>query len=636
MLAQLRRSNYEPRARRVDCEETLLAALALPTDLIVADASVPGLDARRLLQLVRERAPSVPVIIVSSTSGEEFAVELMQQGAADYVLKDRLSRLGPAVTRALDQRRARGDMRAADDSFRASEARLRLALDGGQMGLWEWNVRTGRAVWNAREYELLGLPTGTGDEPGERFFEYIHPDDVARVRRVAERSLASGEDFDTEMRVNRADGQMRWLVARGRVERDAQGRPAVMIGVNYDITERRRLEEQLRQSQKMDAIGQLAGGVAHDFNNLLTVILGYSELALAALLPAAGEAPAATEAPAAAEAREHVIAIRHAGERAAALTRHLLAFSRRQMLEPKVLDLNDVVAGAEKMLQRLIGEGIALATVLAPNLPKVRIDPGQIEQVILNLAFNARDAMPEGGRLFLETHLDECATRPPHDGAAPPPVQHVRLTVRDTGAGIPPEVKPRIFEPFFTTKAIGRGTGLGLATVYGIVQQSGGWIDVTSRSGAGATFDIYFPAIEIARSTPSPAAASSDVAGLETILLVEDDAAVRVLTRQALERQGYRILEAAGGRDALRVAEANAESIDLLITDVVMPELGGRELAEALIARRPALKVLFVSGYTEDGLLRQGIAQAKSAYLQKPFTLLALARRVREILGQRF
>jgi CheY-like chemotaxis protein len=338
---------------------------------------------------------------------------------------------------------------------------------------------------------------------------------------------------------------------------------------------------------------------------------------------------------AAKEARVHVAAIRDAGERAAALTRQLLAFSRKQLLEPKVLDLNDVVAGSEKILRRLIGEDVVLATVLDPALPKVRVDPSQIEQVILNLVVNARDAMPSGGHLYIETCVDVLAALPSNGHEETPSGPFVRLSVRDTGCGIPPEVKPRIFDPFFTTKGPGRGTGLGLATVYGIVKQSGGWIDVSSEVGAGTSFDVYLPTVEAEHGAGPAHRSSSSVEGRETILLVEDDAAVRVLTREALERFGYRVLEAEGGREALSVAAAHQGAIELLITDIVMPEVGGRELAESLVAQRNDLKVLYVSGYTEDTVLRHGIAEATSAFLQKPFTLLALAKRAREILDER-
>ena len=523
------------------------------------------------------------------------------------------------------------ERKAAEDALRASQRMLESVMNNIPQGVF-WKDRNSvylganRVALRAQGFQRQEQAIGKRDTdlPGlsaEEAAYYVQKDQEVMQSGVPQLGIIEPMTLP--------DGTTIWLETSKLPLHDADGNVVGVLGTWQDITERRRLEEQLRQAQKMDAIGQLAGGVAHDFNNLLTVILGYSELALAALSSTASETPSSTEA------RDHVAAIRDAGERASALTRHLLAFSRKQLLEPKVLDLNDVVAGSEKMLRRLIGEDIALATVLAPHLPKVRVDPGQIEQVILNLAVNARDAMPAGGRLYLETQLVECALRPDLGSAAPWAGQHVRLTVRDTGSGIPPEVKPRIFEPFFTTKATGRGTGLGLATVYGIIQQSGGWIEVTSEAGDGATFDIYLPAIEAAHSPGPLPETSSDAAGLETILLVEDDAAVRVLTRQALERYGYRILEAESGREALRLAESNAESIDLLITDVVMPELGGRELAETLVARRPKLKVLFVSGYTEDALLRQGIAQARSAYLQKPFTLLSLAKRAREILDQR-
>jgi PAS domain S-box-containing protein len=425
-----------------------------------------------------------------------------------------------------------------------------------------------------------------------------------------------------------ADGTTIWLETSKLPLHDSENRVIGVLGTWQDVTERRRLEEQLRQSQKMEAIGRLAGGVAHDFNNLLTVILGYSELALGAMN---GDD---------AEARDHVAAIRDAGERASALTRQLLAFSRKQLLEPKVLDLNEVISTSQQLLRRLIGEDIILATVLDPGLPRVKVDPGQIEQVILNLVVNARDAMPGGGRITIETRSADLPAAditgwPTKENGEPLPGHYVRLTVRDTGDGMTPEVQARVFEPFYTTKGPGRGTGLGLATVYGIIKQSDGWIDVASEVGAGTAFEVYLPAVDISAPLATGSPGSSGLqAGRETLLLVEDDSAVRVLTRAALEKCGYRVLEAAGGPEAVEIAEAHAGTIDLLISDVVMPEMSGRQLAETLVPRRRGMKVLLVSGYTEDAMVRHDIAEANSAFLQKPFTLAMLAKKAREVLDQ--
>jgi two-component system cell cycle sensor histidine kinase/response regulator CckA len=372
----------------------------------------------------------------------------------------------------------------------------------------------------------------------------------------------------------------------------------------------------------MEAIGRLAGGVAHDFNNLLSVISGHNELLDRALRP---DEPL----------RESVAEIGRAADRAAAVTRQLLAFSRRQVLEPKVLDLNAIVGDAEKMLRRLIGEDVGLATVLHARLNPVRADPGQMDQVILNLVLNARDAMPEGGTVMIETREAEWDAE---DAKAKPgvrPGRYVLLQVTDTGRGMTPEVQARLFEPFFTTKDEGMGTGLGLAVVHGIVQQSGGYLEVDSRPDVGTTFKIYLPAVEGFVERPPENARPELVQGSETVLLAEDEQPVRDITALLLETLGYRVLKASNGEEALRLAEASQEKIHLLMADVVMPGLSGRELAEVLRSRDPNLKVLFQSGYTDDAVLRYGIVHAEVAFLPKPFTLDVLARKVREVLDGR-
>jgi two-component system cell cycle sensor histidine kinase/response regulator CckA len=379
----------------------------------------------------------------------------------------------------------------------------------------------------------------------------------------------------------------------------------------------RRSEEQLRQAQKMEAVGQLAGGVAHDFNNLLTIINGYSEV----LQESQHSDPSM---------RGDLEQIRKAGERAAGLTRQLLAFSRKQILQPRVLDLNDLVAEVQRMLGRLIGEDIQLFTALAPALGRVKADPGQVEQILINLAVNARDAMPTGGKLFVETsdvEIDEsCA------GTSPelPPGRYARLAVRDTGCGMDSETLARIFEPFFTTKEPGKGTGLGLSTVYGI-----GHLRATSEPGRGAAFEVYLPVVEEEASTSNGEQARLPApGGTETILLVEDEEGVRTLTRQVLRSKGYTVLEAENGEEALRLIETNERAIDLLLTDVVMPHLGGRALAEAVTARYPEVDVLYMSGYTDDAVLRNGVQRSENDLIQKPFTMDALLYKVREVVDR--
>ncbi|HEX4612892.1 MAG TPA: PAS domain S-box protein, partial [Urbifossiella sp.] len=446
----------------------------------------------------------------------------------------------------------------------------------------------------------------------------IHPDDRAGLVPFAGRLLA-GEPAEAEYRIRTKGGGVRRLRDHCRpVRDDAAGRVVRLYGAVQDVTDRRRLEEQLRQSQKMEAIGQLAGGVAHDFNNLLTVINGYTELLLAGM-------------PAADPRRGQMAAVLEAGERAAALTGQLLAFSRKAIVAPQVLDLNDVVDSVGRMLRRLIGEDVVLATALSPGLDRVKADPGQVEQVLMNLAVNARDAMPTGGRLTVETANVVLRA----DGAGYPglgPGSYVRLSVSDTGCGMTEDVKARVFEPFFTTKGPGRGTGLGLATVYGIVMSYGGYVGVYSEVGVGTTFTVLLPAEAAAAAyrdeEPLPVAPR----GTETVLLVEDEDGVRQLARIALEARGYTVLVAPTGAAAVQLAAAHPGPIHLLLTDVVMPGMGGRQVADVVRGGRPGVKVLYVSGYTDDAVVRHGVLAAADAFLQKPYTPLTLTRKVRDVL----
>jgi len=393
-------------------------------------------------------------------------------------------------------------------------------------------------------------------------------------------------------------------------------------GILRDLTERNALEAQLRQSQKMEAFGQLAGGVAHDFNNLLTIIIGCSDM----LLPMIPRDELTYEL---------VADIRTAGDRAAALTQQLLAFSRRQLLEPKVVNLNETVAEVEKMLRRLIGEDVELASNLDPALQPVRVDPGQIEQVLVNLAVNARDAMPRGGQLTIKTRNvvwteEYCRT---HLGFMPG--RYVMISMTDTGCGMTPDVKRRVFEPFFTTKGAGKGTGLGLATVFGIVRQSGGQVNVYSEVDVGTSLQVYLPAVEQSGEF-EPARETSEAMrmGSETILVVEDEQAVRKIAKLALESHGYTVLEAASGAVALALVEKYPKPIHLVVSDVVMPGMSGRELSVELRKIRPDFRILFISGYTDDAVVRHGIVQAEEAFLQKPFSPSSLARKVREVLDR--
>jgi len=402
-----------------------------------------------------------------------------------------------------------------------------------------------------------------------------------------------------------------------------------IVVILSDITERKRaekekaaLQEELRQSQKMEAVGRLAGGIAHDFNNLLTVISGNCELSF---LQLKGRDPL----------KENIQEIKRAADRATSLTRQLLAFSRRQILEPKVLDLNTIIKDLDKMLRRVIGENIKLVTLLSDGLGTVRTDPGWMEQVIINLALNARDAMPSGGKLIIETTNVELGESYAQSHVAMKPGRHVKLCVRDTGTGMSPEVRERLFEPFFTTKAKGKGTGLGLSTVYGIVMQSGGNICVHSEPGLGTTFEIYLPRVdESLEEMREKVTREEPPHGSETILVVEDEEDVRSLLVQVLEMQGYTVLETSCGEDALEVSKNRKEPIHMILTDVVMTGMSGRQLADQLLPLQPKTKVLYMSGYTDNEIFHHGVLEEGTNYIQKPFTIDGLARQVREVLAK--
>jgi len=443
-------------------------------------------------------------------------------------------------------------------------------------------------------------------------------DTVASLREA----VRAGRPCTVEFLNYRKDGTPFWNELSISPIRDGAGKLTHFVGVQADVTARHCLQEQLRQVQKMEAIGRLAGGVAHDFNNLLTIINGYSEVLLATLPP---DDPN----------RSFLDEIHKAGVRSAELTRQLLAFSRQQVLAPRTLNLNAVVGDTDKMLRRLIGEDVRLFTSLESNPWMIRADPGQIEQVLMNLAVNARDAMPQGGRLTIETRNVELdgeyvAGRP--DAREGP---HALLSVTDTGTGMPADIAARIFEPFFTTKGPGKGTGLGLATVYGIVKQSGGHVTVYSEVGVGTTFKVYLPRAGETTESPSRVQPRALPRGTETVLLVEDDAGVRALGRRMLTDFGYSVLEAGDGDEAVRVAAECGRPIRLLITDVVMPGAGGRVVAQRVTAIHPETRVLFVSGYTDDAVVRHGILEEKIQFLAKPFTAAALANKVRDVLDRK-
>ena len=468
--------------------------------------------------------------------------------------------------------------------------------------------------------QILGYTQGEWLSMSRNWAQLIHPDDVPTVV-AAEEASAKGEPFQAEFRIRRKDGREVWLSDTGVVVQGSEAHP-VMEGIMVDITERKLLETQLQQSRKMEAVGRLAGGIAHDFNNLLTIITGYTDLAL-------GRPGVPLEL------RTDIERVENAAGRAAALVRQLLAFSRKQVLQPKTLDLNAIVVNLDSLLRRLIDDNIEMVTRVQDDLGKVKADPAQIEQVIMNLVVNARDAMPNGGRLVLETTNLDLDTAYANEHLSVKPGRYVMLAVSDTGIGMDEQTLVHIFEPFYTTKESGRGTGLGLSTVYGIVKQSGGYIWVYSEPGKGSTFKVYLPRVaeQVDESTP-PLAQLEDKRGTETILLVEDEEAVRDLIVTLLSQRGYEVIVARHPAHAEQIAAKFPHEIHLLLTDVVMPGTSGRELAARIGARRPGIRVLYMSGYTENVITSGGMLEKGLAFLQKPFSPALLSQKVREVLSR--
>jgi len=522
------------------------------------------------------------------------------------------------ITERLHAAEALKNYQSTEAALRNSKESYRSLVEGVRDVIFALSPGGEVTSLNPAFEEMTGFPPG--EWVGRPFEALVHPEDVPLALELFGRVLRGAPRPTIQFRILTKTGPYRVAEFSASAQlRD--GKLLGILGIGRDVTERLGLEQQLRQAQKMEAVGRLAGGVAHDFNNILTAITGHAELLLEDL---------GLHDPRRADVDE----IRRSAERAAGLTRQLLAFSRQQVLAPKVVSMSAVVSGVEKMLRRVIGEDVDLATRLDPDVGSVKADVGQLEQVLMNLAVNARDAMPTGGKLTIETanaeHDPDYARE--HEAAAVR--RFVMLAVSDTGSGMDEATKARIFEPFFTTKEPGKGTGLGLATVYGIVQQSEGFIWVYSEPGRGTTFKIYLPRVD-APAEGGAAAASGDLPrGTETVLIVEDAAAVRAVMRHVLERQGYAVLEASNGAAALELVAGHPAPIHLLLTDVIMPGLSGRQLADRLAALRPDTRVLYASGYTDDAVVRHGVLESGIAYLQKPFTTDSLARKVREVLDR--
>jgi PAS domain S-box-containing protein len=742
---ELGRARIPFEARRVDTREQFLAELdAFDPDVILSDYTLPRFDGLAALELARSHAPATPFLIVTGSINEETAVGAMKAGAADYLLKNNLARIGPAIEGALARVRARREKARAEDALRRSEANLRAVFNDGLQAFvlvntdgivqalnrtaerWSERFRgrrlaegdhifdfnpeaaaavqaalageagsverclrdaSGAEVWfetthapvvdddgrvigvslNARDvserkhaeralresearyrdlfdnasdlvcatdregrflYVNRAWHEGTGYSDTElaalRFGDLVHPESRARCAEVMERALAGETLTHVELTLVPRSGVP--IVVEGNLSGARQADGSVTLrGIYRNITERKRVDEQLRRAERMQAAGRLAGGMAHEVNNMMTGVIGFAEFLLRGLAP---------DDPRRSEVQEII----RAGSRAADVTRQLLAFTRQQLLHPEVLAINDIVVGLEKMLRHSLGENHELELRLDGGLREIRADRGQLEQVLINLILNARDALPASGRVTIATaaaELDEVYTSR-HGDVGMAPGAYVLLSVSDTGCGMEPEVQARIFEPFFTTKPVGQGTGLGLSTVYGIVKQSGGFIWCYSEPGLGSTFKVYLPALLAEAADPPPVQRpASPRGGSETVLVVEDEDVVRAMACRGLREHGYTVLEARNGAEALAVVQENTAAIDLVVSDVVMPLVGGRELAARLAVLDPALPVLYMSGYTGEDVVQRGLMDPGAPFAQKPFSPDGLARTVRELLDAR-
>jgi len=746
LVHALQRGGYDPIFERVETAAAMTAALKKQAwDIIFSDYSMPRFSGRESLKLLQQSGLDLPFIIISGTIGEDVAVATMKAGANDYLMKNNLIRLGPAIERELHDARVRQQRRQAEYDLdkrmkelsclysisklaEGQDASLeeivqaainfippawqypeitcaRLILEGKELTTKNFRDTTWKQASNLIMYgerigtlEVYYLEEKPESDEGpflkeERSLINAIVKQLGKIieRRQAEEALQKSEKryrtlFENSkdaIYINTREGKFvdanqsfldlfgynssQEIIALGfkdlyfnlndrtRFQREIEQKGSVKgyelnlkkkdgekieclvsatlrladdgsilgyQGIIRDVTDRKKLEEQFRQAQKMEAIGVLAGGVAHDFNNLLTVIIGNAQLALMKVIKDES-------------LRKGIEETKKAGERAASLTRQLLAFSRKQIIKPEVLDINEVINETKKMLRRMIGEDIEFQTVLGLELWKIYADLGQIDQIIMNLAVNAKDAMPMGGKFTIKTanmDLDESYFHK-HGIEKKKPGHYVMLTVSDTGIGMDKKTREHIFEPFFTTKKVGKGTGLGLSTVYGIVKQNNGFVWVCSEPEQGSTFKICLPkAKRDVASEKKEQLPVAELGGSETVFIVEDDDNLRKLTRTVLKRKGYKILEAENGKDALRISEAHEGRIDLMITDVVMPKIGGKELAERLQPLYPQMKVIYMSGYTDDAIVQHGVLEPGLNFLEKPFTPEGLTHKVREVL----
>ncbi len=582
-------------------------------DLILADHSIPGFNGMAALESAQTLLPGVPYIIVSDSIGEDRVADCIRAGACDFVHKERMDRLPAAISRAAKGSGEHGPRLDAEERFREMAENIRDVF-------WVCAADTGKVLYVSPAYEgIWGKPPDSLFSKQGEWPESVVEEDRNEVLK-ARRKLAAGLSYQVEYRIERPDHSERWILDRGFPVPDKGGRPARVVGVAADITERKRLEVDLLQAQKMEFVGKLAGGIAHDFNNLLTIISGYVSMLLdKESLP-----------PAASESLKRVFT---ASRRATGLVRQLLLFSRKRSPRREVIDLNTEIEMMTDMLRRLLGETITVECVQSPDSPRVSADVGMLEQVLVNLAINARDAMGRGGRLTVSVGLRPHAGDKGLEQRPARPGEFACVSVRDTGSGIPAPILPRIFEPFFTTKEEGRGTGLGLATAQDIVKRHDGWIEVETEIGVGTEFRICLPLTRADVSAPAPDHGQASKAGKATLLLVEDEANVREFAAAVLQQDGYSVLQAKSGESALEVWKWHSAKINVLLTDVVLPgEYSGPQLGAKLLAEKPTLKVILTTGYSRDAVTPRSGAGAAPNVLNKPYTPRALLQAVHDAL----
>ncbi|AFM11794.1 response regulator [Turneriella parva] len=606
LLSRLREADYLPSGPRVETEADFLEALRTVPDIIFSDYSMPHFSGMRALEIAKSVAPDIPFILVSGTVGEEIAVQSMLLGATDYLLKDSTLRLASAVKRALDEKRLRYEQAKALESLRHSEERFREVVENIREVFWVSNDEKTKIHYISPGYERTwGLPCDTIYESPLSWLDLVHPDDRDRIRERAQTKQVLGQ-YDEVYRIIKPDGSLRWIHDRAFPITDADGKVRRIVGIAEDISEQKKLENQLRQAQKMEAIGQLAGGVAHDFNNILQAMMMQIDLALHRVAQDG--------------TRQLLLGLQQSAERASHLTRQLLAFGRKNEMQVRKIDLNESIKNVMQMLERVVGEQIEIVKQLHEKPLVVVADTGMIDQILMNLVVNARDAMPEGGRLEISTGTELHTETPIAVSPEIAPGWYARISVTDTGSGILPDHMPRLFEPFFTTKGVGHGTGLGLPVIFGIVQQHSGGIRVESTPGNGARFDVLLPLAQPTAENAPIVQKVNALPGNGTVLIVEDETEVRRLSQMLLERSGYRVFTAGNGAEALDIFKRESERIDVLFTDLVMPGgLNGRQLAEVIQQESPRIKVILATGYNPETAGQDVPLKSGQVLLRKPF-----------------